>query len=138
MQTFLPYPDFKQSARALDNRRLGKQRVECLQILNTLYYGSRWINHPAVRMWRHNPRALASYSIAVCEVWRGKGFNDTCLDKIRFIADKFLSHTNENPKWLGNKEFHEAHQSNLLRKMPEFYGQYKWNVPNDLPYIWPV
>ena len=36
MQTFLPYPDFARSAQALDMRRLGKQRVEVLQILGTL------------------------------------------------------------------------------------------------------
>ena len=39
MQTFLPYPSFEQSARVLDNRRLGKQRVECLQILQALACG---------------------------------------------------------------------------------------------------
>lgn len=39
MQTFLPYPDFIRSAQCLDNRRLGKQRVECLQILKTLAKG---------------------------------------------------------------------------------------------------
>lgn len=36
MQTFLPYPDFSASARVLDDKRLGKQRVECLQILKAL------------------------------------------------------------------------------------------------------
>ena len=36
MQTFLPYPDFTQSAKTLDYRRLGKQRVEAWQILNAL------------------------------------------------------------------------------------------------------
>ena len=36
MQTFLPYPDFERSAKVLDNKRLGKQRVEVLQILNVL------------------------------------------------------------------------------------------------------
>lgn len=39
MQTFLPYPDFELSVRALDNRRLGKQRVEAKQILLTLEKG---------------------------------------------------------------------------------------------------
>ena len=33
MQTFLPFPDFQQSAAVLDRVRLGKQRVEALQIL---------------------------------------------------------------------------------------------------------
>ena len=36
MQTFLPYPDFAASAAALDDRRLGKQRVEALQVLRAL------------------------------------------------------------------------------------------------------
>ena len=36
MQTFLPYSSFYQSARVLDRQRLGKQRVETLQILKSL------------------------------------------------------------------------------------------------------
>ncbi len=36
MQTFLPYPDFARSAAVLDPARLGKQRVETLQILRAL------------------------------------------------------------------------------------------------------
>ena len=36
MQTFLPYPSFDASAKVLDYRRLGKQRVEAYQILNTI------------------------------------------------------------------------------------------------------
>jgi len=33
MQTFLPYADFARCAEVLDPRRLGKQRVEALQIM---------------------------------------------------------------------------------------------------------
>ena len=33
MQTFLPVADYTETARLLDNPRLGKQRVECLQVL---------------------------------------------------------------------------------------------------------
>lgn len=36
MQTFLPYPDFVKSAKCLDNKRLGKQRVEAWTIYRTL------------------------------------------------------------------------------------------------------
>ena len=36
MQTFLPYADFAESARALDQKRLGKQRVEVIQIVRAL------------------------------------------------------------------------------------------------------
>ena len=62
MQTFLPYSDFNRSALALDRQRLGKQRVECKQIVLALgnpTYG--WQNHPAVRMWRGHARVLCEY-----------------------------------------------------------------------------
>ena len=36
MQTFLPYKSFEQSAQVLDWRRLGKQRVEGMQIINAI------------------------------------------------------------------------------------------------------
>jgi hypothetical protein len=36
VQTFLPFPDFDRTARVLDDRRLGKQRVEALQVLRAL------------------------------------------------------------------------------------------------------
>jgi uncharacterized protein (DUF2132 family) len=34
MQTFMPYPSFRKSLDCLDNKRLGKQRVEAKQIYN--------------------------------------------------------------------------------------------------------
>jgi len=52
MQTFLPYQNYSRCAEVLDNKRLGKQRVECLQILNALLDASKgWKQHPAVKMW---------------------------------------------------------------------------------------
>ena len=37
MQTFLPYDNFEESASVLDWKRLGKQRVEAMQIVNAGY-----------------------------------------------------------------------------------------------------
>lgn len=41
------------------------------------------------------------------------------------------------PPWLGESEFHRSHQSNLIRKDPEFYGPRFPGVPDDLEYVWP-
>ena len=71
MQTFLPDPRFDESARLLDDARLGKQRVETLQVLRALElpdYG--WVNHPAVRMWRGRTPALVAYGLAMVRQWR--------------------------------------------------------------------
>ena len=147
MQTFLPYANFTDSANCLDNKRLGKQRVECLQILRTLVGQSNgWANHPAVKMWQGYETALTNYAIAVCNEWTNRGFKDTCKGKIIDLWISFRSAmsslgvrlANEtNPPWLGESAFHESHQSNLLRKDPKWYGRFGWEVSNDLPYYWP-
>src|SRR3954463_15372545 len=87
MQTFLPVADFEQGARLLDSPRLGKQRVETLQILRALElpdYG--WASHPAVRMWRRRTPALVAYGLAMVRVWRERGFADTTETLIAEVA----------------------------------------------------
>lgn len=135
MQTFLPYPSFDESAKVLDYRRLGKQRSETLQILKTLKYGSRWKNHPAVLMWKGYENSLVIYGLSICTEWKRRGYKDTCYEKIKVFINNMKSF--KSPPWLGNKEFHLSHQSNLIRKKPEFYSHI-FNVEKNLPYIWPT
>jgi hypothetical protein len=145
MQTFLPYPSFERTARVLDDRRLGKQRVEALQILRAQHvpnYG--WRHHPAVKMWRGHDEALVSYSVTICREWVRRGHRDTVLEQIVALAPdgEVLSQVELRrrkllPPWLGNRAFHRAHRSSLLRKDPEFYRAAFPNVPEDLPYVWP-
>ena len=142
MQTFLPYPDFAESARVLDYRRLGNQRVEVLQLLKALISGGAWSNHPAAKMWNGYEQALVHYGFAIINEWVGRGYRDTCHDKICYtvwdLSDDWDPDTILYPPWLGNEEFHAAHRSNLLRKDPSHYGQFGWTEPDDLPYIWPT
>jgi hypothetical protein len=138
MQTFLPDESFVKSAYYLDNKRLGKQRVECLHILKALTtpeYG--WQNHPATKMWRGYEHALAIYAVAICDEWERRGFKDTCREKIINIL-MTLPFKDTKPKWLGDDRVHASHRANLKRKDPEFYGRYAWDEPDYLPYVWPV
>lgn len=135
MQTFLPYKDFERCAQCLDNRRLGKQRVEVLQILKALNsVDSGWRNHPAVLMWNGYTEALIDYGVVICTAWIRKGYKDTCLDKIVGLdwGGELVM-----PPWLTD-EFCRSHQSNLVRKDPEHYRRYFPDVPDNLEYIWPV
>lgn len=137
MQTFLPYPSFRKTARSLDWQRLGKQRSETKQIVMALsnpFYG--WANHPAVNMWRGYEEALIEYGCEICKEWRRRGYQDKQLDWFKDRRWPELGLV--LPPWVGDKKFHQAHQSNLLRKDPEWYGQYNWKVSADLPYIWPT
>ena len=74
MQTFLPYPDFTATAAVLDVRRLGKQRVEALQVLRAMTvpeYG--WRHHPVAKMWAGYDEALVRYGLEVCAAWTAGG-----------------------------------------------------------------
>ncbi|MFI7577548.1 MSMEG_6728 family protein [Micromonospora sp. NPDC049497] len=151
MQTFLPYPDFLASARTLDQKRLGKQRVETIQVLRGLTrpaYG--WRNHPAVKMWAGYEEALTRYGLDMCAVWCEPGRADTCaatmtsdlaaacgLTRVRTQGE--LAAAGELPPWLGREELHLSHRSSLLRKDPEHYRPlFDDAVPPDLEYVWPA
>jgi hypothetical protein len=136
MQTFMPYESFLMSIECLDTKRLCKQRVEAMQIHNIISGKSTsnaWRNHPAVKMWRGYQKALAHYHNLSIYVWKKRGYKNT----MKFIDIDFESGI-EMPWWYGNKDFHDSHKSNLLRKDPVWYGKFRWNIANDMPYVWPV
>lgn len=134
MNTFLPYPSFEQSAACLDDKRLGKQRVEALQLLRALLHGGSWAKHPAAKMWMGYEGALAVYGVAVCREWMRRGHRDTCCDK---ICRELMPQGAVMPPWLGDNAFHASHRSNLLRKDQKHYSQFGWEEPPCLPYVWP-
>lgn len=156
MQTFLPYPDFDETVQCLDWRRLGKQRVEADQILAIIdgraarnkelklrqmiangehiraaKYSKRkigHINHPIIKMWRGYEDALIAYRNCCIEQWIERGYNNT----MPIIPVKNIV----MPPWIGNEEFHASHRANLLRKDPEWYGQFDWVENPEMPYVW--
>lgn len=149
MQTFVPYGrSFVGNAAVLDRQRLGKQRVEGLQILRTLKGITHgWANHPAVKMWDGYEDALGYYTLTVCNRWTAYGYKDTCADKIRELLPHLtpavvkyeqIRETIELPTWLHDHEIMLSHRSNLIRKKPDYYQQFWPGIPDDLPYKWPV
>lgn len=163
MNTFLPYSDFTKSAQCLDYKRLGKQRVEAWQIYQTLQKGqyqpckcgcnevfnghcvgcyskvkkTAWYNHPIVKMWNGSEKALLLYGWYICQEWTKRGFKDNMWN--RFIIEMNLKFRKKDaiyPKWLGNRKFHSAMRSNLLRKDKNYYSKFGWKEKDNLPYYW--
>ena len=145
MQTFLPYSCFDSSAAVLDDLRLGKQRVETLQILRALVYPSYrgWKNHPATAMWRGFTDALVCYGVTICDEWTRRGRADAVRPALLEFAggiettQEDLARQGRLPPWLGLPAFHAAHRSALLTKLPEDYRERFSEVEPDLPYVWP-
>ena len=140
MQTFLPVPDYLQSMRCLDKSRLGNQ---VWREGITLVRGG-WPNHPASKMWRGHEYHLCLYLLAGLEALseRGKEYPQV-REKIMIEMAK---HTDTGaPAWLGDDKFHASHRRALLYKNQEWYSQFGWIEPPDVPneqgklnYYWPV
>lgn len=137
MQTFVPLgSDFIGNAQVLDRARLGKQRVEGLQIIYALSdstYG--WQSHPAVKMWQGYRAGLALYVVEMCHEWVHRGYADSVLEKLQ----PYLSRERAVPipMWLDDERVTLSHRSNLLRKDYNYYSHYWPDDPIDLPYYWP-
>ena len=135
VNTFIPYADFAKCAKVLDNKRLGKQRVEAKQILNILLNMTTtagWRNHPVVKMWAGYEKALIQYYNTIVAEWIKRGFRNTM--PIFKITGKI-----SYPWFIGNKSVHLSHQANLLRKDFKYYSKYFKHVPAEYTkytYIW--
>lgn len=166
MQTFLPYSNFAESAKILDRYRLGKQRVECLQIFKTLKGGPFKCYSCKSPVTHFNPyksgyhcyyceaplKKRAWYNHTAVQMWKGyeRGLllyqTEICNEWTRRgYKDTCLQKSKDLvctdgpillPDLIGNPEFHKSHMSNLVRKDPEYYRKFFPDVPNNLPYIW--
>jgi hypothetical protein len=142
MQTFLPYPSFYKSAACLDRARLGKQRLEVIQILRALARGTGWRHHPATKMWEQHAQLLCLYGTVICETWKARGYKDSIQPQIAEISKVDAwdrPQLSDNPWWLGLEKFHASHRSRLLDKNPSHYGQFGWTEQPGGPevYFWP-
>lgn len=138
MQTFLPYPNFRQSASVLDWRRLGKQRVEAYQLLlamnNPLQKG--WKNHPAYLIWQGHDVQLALYAISMCDEWTDRGYKDTTRNKILSVLETSKYKNYDLPPIFGREDYHSSHRAALLKKQYDHYSQFGWTEEPIQNYVW--
>ncbi|MBG6224250.1 hypothetical protein IWX63_000805 [Arthrobacter sp. CAN_A2] len=124
----------------LDQARLGKQRVETLQVLRALVipdYG--WRQHPAIRMWIGYVPALTLYGLAMVAEGVSRGHADSTHRQILEFAPHVLERSDVPvPPWFGDPALHVSHRSNLVQKAPGIYRDRFPGVPEDLPYVWPL
>ena len=141
MQTFMTHNNYVESAKALDNKRLGKQRIEAFQIYKALRgdYNETgaWVNHPATVMWRGNEYELALYGLTISVEFYERGFDGySMMQTFTEICNELQQgNTSSYPWWVNNELLRLTHQSNLNRKDENYY---KFNVPNNVPYVWPL
>lgn len=167
MQTFL-VGSISYTSQSLDNKRLGKQRVEALQILNALEKGPKIccvcresINYQGrndcacpTNDGPHNPLKTPWYNHPATRMWKnykgllaryGLAMCDEWMkrgfkDNCKHKFIKYLeTYSSESyPAWMGDK-LYLSHKSNLIRKNASHYRPiFGFDIPNNLPYHWPV
>jgi hypothetical protein len=137
MQTFIVSKNIRKSASLLDSKRLGKQRVEAIQVARSLFsIKEGWKNHPAVKMWKgYESYLIKRYLRIIMNEWIKRGYNnEKCEQHYKQLLKHVKYKISRKPKWI-TREFCIRHQSNLIRKDSNYYSHF--NVPNDLEYIWP-
>jgi mRNA-degrading endonuclease YafQ of YafQ-DinJ toxin-antitoxin module len=151
METWLPYPNFIQSAKSLDTMDLWRQRHDAMKVIETLTNTSltmTYRNHPLVAMWRGAEYTLGAYGLIMCHEWQSRGHTDEMTDKFTaFLHDALRSGGlpiqghNGIPWWLGLNDFHCSQQAALVQKDKEHYGK-QWPALDPLyfsmPRIWPA
>lgn len=148
VNTFLVCEDFAESAKILDKRRLGKQRVEARQIIDALEGKTKgWNNHPVTRSWKDHIDALKLYFNSIVSEWCSRGG----VNNYELFKD--IPEDSPRPHWCSSEKVHYSHYAQLLQKDPEEYSfdnirsrissdlvDYLNKMPseyNNLGYIWP-
>jgi hypothetical protein len=160
IQTFLPFPDFAETAQVLDRQRLNKQALEAWQIMMTNLKldpegnprePKGWYNHPASLMWRGHDMALLEYIRAMVSEWILRGYKSTILDKaeatMAVAIDRGLvvyPHA-DMPRWYKVPRtlnaITKSHRLALLSKNYEWYSRWGWKEdtgtpPESYDYVW--
>ena len=130
MQTFLPYHpvqnmetgewDFHNVVEVLDNKRLNKQAVEAMQILDILcgrFPDARFRNHPAVLQWIGHEWVLLDYLTDICMECRVRDIKCSIYDRLNgYTALMPNNSSQELPEWMERPEIFASHRSRLLFK----------------------
>jgi hypothetical protein len=160
IQTFLPKPDFAETAQVLDRQRLNKQALEAWQIMLTNLKldpeGNHrepkgWYNHPAALMWRGHEMALLEYIRAMVSEWILRGYKSTILDKAEATMVTAIDRglvvypCADMPAWYKvprtRNAITKSHRIALLSKNYEWYSQFGWRedtgtAPESYEYVW--
>lgn len=132
VMTFVVTTDLAENFRILDTQRLGKQRVEGMQLINAIENNKGWSQHPAARMWANNLDALKHYVNCCIYEWIQRGNENTMK---YYEVPKFIVF----PWWFSWNPLIQSHRAMLYRKNP-FYYHDKFTIEekyHQYGYIWP-
>lgn len=127
------HTDFLINAKLLDDQRLGKQRVEAMQILHILQGKQKGFSkHPIVKSWQGYEDGLKYYINCCIYEWVQRGMQNNM--KVYDIPDQIVV-----PWWVFWRPLIMSHRMMMTRKDKRYVGKFKVDDGYaDYGYIWPT
>lgn len=113
-----------ETAKALDNRRLNKQIIECQQILNALNGAKAWSNHPCVLQYRGHEEWLKLYTWCLEDYYTSIRYENA--SDMLYISKEWSDMSIECKPPFHNEEFFEQMKRRLYTKNPHHYSQWSY------------
>lgn len=130
MNTFVPRgAHYLAGALELDDKRLGKQLVECQQIYDALRtgYPLHILHHPATQMWDGQLDALLTYAFDIYLAYRRR-FPGSTHKSGGYLTGLTSRLEVQPPEWVALLA--PYHRAKLYHKNPEHYAQYQTDEPD--------
>lgn len=151
MDTFVPFPNFKDSAGvllegdAITSLRTALKVMEVRHEYGNLDNNQIFARHPVVELWGEAVPHLCEYAFALIEVVSTHSVVETInLGKIERAVEQHLNwgtsgeYRLDPPRWLGDEMFHAAQRSALMRRSPLHYGEVWPDQDMSIPQYWPA
>lgn len=118
---YMPYQDYRRSAKCLSDAHLREQRVSCMRVINVLCASQKRDREPWMADWEnHLDAVLYAIDATIEELRRRK------LQGPHGICPWMLRKNTPEPSWLGESAYHDEVKQNLLKADPAHYGKMGW------------
>jgi hypothetical protein len=120
---YMPYPDYRRSAKCLSNSDLMQQRAACRRLIGVMHSRQHSDWQEWMSEWVNMGDAVLHATDATLEEMERRRMTGPFG-----VTPWMLKKNTPPPDWLGNKAFHDMYKTVLLRANPGHYGKMGWRV----------
>lgn len=122
---YLPYQDFRRSAKCLSDDHLREQRNSIRTAIRTLTVPRSGPMDDWIAEWGGHVTQLLQVCDATLEERRRRKADE------KGVTPWMLDHGDYPPDWLGNPYHHDQHKRRLLHLNPGHYARMQWRLIDD-------
>ena len=119
---YMPYADYRRSAKCLSDEHLKVQRMACRRLIGVMFSHQSFDDQPWMREWTgHGDAVLHATDATLCERKR-RGIDE------RGVTPWMLIKGTPTPPWMDDLAWHDEHRRILLRADQKHYARMMWRM----------